>query len=322
MIWESAKYVWNAGIAQVATHGPHMMMTPEEYYAQAERVFVKETYDRLHPGSIIWINCQLLYKFCEEILPGLQVPVTLVVADGDNSFPSDCATNQEGHVFGTFDADALVGHPYIKHVFAQNCDYAGNYLHKVTHLPIGLDLHTVAYRNGGWREPQGSPANQCDQLDSIPRIPFADRLGRVFVDFHHSDTMHGGFRRYLQHGEDRKSIFEKILTSGMIDCTDFLKRSDLWERKAGYQFTVSPHGNGWDAHRTWEDLILGCVVIVKTSPLDPLYKDLPVVIVDDWDQITKKNLEHWAQLYFLNQNNFAWEKLTTDYWKEKIRRTS
>jgi len=318
MKWDSARYVWNAGIAQVATHGPHVMMSPEEYYAQAERVFVKQTYDRLLPGSIIWINCQLLYRFCEEVLPGLDVPVVLVIADGDNSFPSDCATNQEGHVFGTFDTDALVGHSCIKHVFAQNCDYDGSYPEKVTHIPIGLDLHTIAYRRGGWREPQATPEQQCEWLDTMVS---QRRLGktRICVDFHHSDTMHGGFRRYLQHGEDRKSIFEKLSSTGLIDHGDFLRRSELWQKKAEYVFTVSPHGNGMDCHRTWEDLLLGCFPIVKTSPLDPLYKDLPVIIVKDWDQVTRENLDAWLEKYSPFFYNHSWkEKLTTRYWRRLV----
>jgi hypothetical protein len=47
-------------------------------------------------------------------------------------------------------------------------------------------------------------------------------------------------------------------------------------------------------------LLLGSIPIVKTSPLDPLYKDLPVVIVKDWNECKNpKNLDLW------------WEKLKT-----------
>jgi hypothetical protein len=49
-----------------------------------------------------------------------------------------------------------------------------------------------------------------------------------------------------------------------------------------YAFVISPHGNGLDCHRTWEALCLGCIVIVKKSPIDTLYTDLPVLIIDNW----------------------------------------
>jgi len=51
-----------------------------------------------------------------------------------------------------------------------------------------------------------------------------------------------------------------------------LQRHDLWKKKTTYAFSVSPHGNGLDCYRTWEDLVLGCIVIVKTSVLDNCQK--------------------------------------------------
>jgi hypothetical protein len=57
------------------------------------------------------------------------------------------------------------------------------------------------------------------------------------------------------------------------------------------KFVVSPHGNGLDCHRTWEALYLGVIPIVKTSSLDQLYEDLPVLIVDDWSDVTREFLE-------------------------------
>ncbi len=37
--------------------------------------------------------------------------------------------------------------------------------------------------------------------------------------------------------------------------------------------------------------MLGNIVIVKRSSLDPLYEGLPVVIVDDWREISRENLQ-------------------------------
>ncbi len=57
-------------------------------------------------------------------------------------------------------------------------------------------------------------------------------------------------------------------------------------RQSEYAFVISPHGNGVDCHRTWEALALGCVPIVRTSPLDALYEGLPVLIVSNWCEVT------------------------------------
>ncbi len=99
----------------------------------------------------------------------------------------------------------------------------------------------------------------------------------------------------------------------------FLRRTELWKKKGGYAFSISPHGNGLDCHRTWEDLALGCIVIVKTSPLDPLYEGLPVVIVDDWNEITKENLYSWLSIYYDAHTNPEYrQRLTNKYWQQKI----
>jgi hypothetical protein len=40
---------------------------------------------------------------------------------------------------------------------------------------------------------------------------------------------------------------------------------------------------------------MGCIPIVKRSPIDYLYADLPVAIVDEWSQITALNLQRWLE---------------------------
>ena len=98
-----------------------------------------------------------------------------------------------------------------------------------------------------------------------------------------------------------------------------MSRKDLWEKKVQYLFSVSPHGIGLDCHRTWEDLLLGCIVIVKTSSLDPLYEGLPVVIVKDWNEISSANLNKWKNQYIplLYTKKYV-EKLTLKWWIDMI----
>src|ERR1700722_11865528 len=63
------------------------------------------------------------------------------------------------------------------------------------------------------------------------------------------------------------------------------------------KFVLSPQGNGLDCHRTWEALYMGCIPIVKNSLLNDLYEDLPVVIVDDWAEVTEEFLNaKWLEI--------------------------
>ena len=81
-------------------------------------------------------------------------------------------------------------------------------------------------------------------------------------------------------------------------------RKQTWETQRKYAFVISPHGNGYDCHRTWEALILGCIPVVKTSPLDVLFKDLPVLILKDWKELTKQLMEKTIQDFKNKYNEF------------------
>ena len=78
---------------------------------------------------------------------------------------------------------------------------------------------------------------------------------------------------------------------------------------------------GLDCFRTWECLFLDTIPIVKTSPLDALYRqeEFPVVVVNSYREVTTDNLRKWkAELEgrFTDQMK---RKLMNDYWLERIR---
>lgn len=83
------------------------------------------------------------------------------------------------------------------------------------------------------------------------------------------------------------------------------------------KFVVSPPGAGIDAFRTWEALLLGCYPIVKSSFLNSLYENLPVVIIKNWSEVTKEFLDN--KLEEFQKKEFDWQKIFAPYWFEKIR---
>ena len=85
---------------------------------------------------------------------------------------------------------------------------------------------------------------------------------------------------------------------------------------AQFCFVVSPEGNGLDCYRTWEALYLGCIPVVKSNSLNQLYENLPVVIVDDWHQVTREFLQE--QLDVIKNKKYEQEKLSIYYWFGRI----
>ena len=311
--WEITDFIWDAGLIALSDKGSEP--SPIQFFEHEYSLFFDpEPYKNIQSGDIVWLKCRFVAPFCDQILPKTKHPFVLIINDGDESFPSQC-----GLVTKRLE-DFLLDDRVI-HIFAQNCDLQEKHA-KITLLPIGLDFHTIAYKGqGGWGE-IGSPLEQEAQLKKILQTfaPTHLRKTGAFVDFQFSDSIRSGEqKRYLQFGEDRTTIFHRLLPTGLINHGKWMRRSELWKTKGKYAFSISPHGNGLDCHRTWEDLTLGCIVIVKTSSLDPLYEGLPVVIVQDWSEITLENMEQWKQLYKDAFTNPSYrEKLTHRYWMEKI----
>jgi hypothetical protein len=99
-----------------------------------------------------------------------------------------------------------------------------------------------------------------------------------------------------------------------------VKGLEFYKLIAQHKFVLSPRGRGLDCYRTYEALYLGTFPIVKTSPLDHLFKDLPVLIVDDWSDINLNLLERTYKDFTSpeRQNQFKFEKLYAAYWEKEF----
>ncbi len=303
------KYIWNLGIAMACDVTPFKNGLPYDYHTVVSEsvVRLKNYIKEIKEGDLIWLQSHKVANFYHNILPAINTSFILVINDGDAAFPSSYRK--------LFDVDALINDPRVICIFSQNAD---NISHKKIHgIPIGIDFHTLAHSQycACFRESQQSTEEQERVLEQVlANLPPTHlRINKAFVDFHLSN-------RGVFDGESRQSIFNQIYPTGLIDAAPArMPRHLLWQIKGQYAFSISPRGIGLDCHRTWEDLVLGCIVIVKTSPLDSLYKGLPVVIIKDWSEITESNLNKWLIQYGDAFTNPSYrEQLTHAYWMNII----
>jgi len=144
----------------------------------------------------------------------------------------------------------------------------------------------------------------------------AQRLPLAHADFHFNK------HKDMVWGDDRGSV-QRLLQDNpsVVFQRQKVRRIELWREKTRYAFVISPHGNGLDCHRTWESLVLGNIPIVKRSSLDPLYEGLPVVIIDDWREVTPQNLERWLATHSdAFERSEVLTRLTNQYWIDRARR--
>lgn len=89
----------------------------------------------------------------------------------------------------------------------------------------------------------------------------------------------------------------------------------LKDLKESY-FVFSPRGNGLDCHRTWEAILMGTIPILSTSNLDPLLEDLPVLVVNNWNEVNEEMLlKKWKEF---QDRDFNLDKLYIPYWRRYI----
>jgi len=84
-----------------------------------------------------------------------------------------------------------------------------------------------------------------------------------------------------------------------------------------HKFTLCPRGNGVDTHRIWEALYMGCIPIVIRNIVHKDWEDLPILWIDTWDCITEEFLT--TAYTSMLEHNYTFEKLTVQYWIDRIR---
>jgi hypothetical protein len=291
--------LWSKGIGHFCDFaGPGWYRCAPTESAQADTFFHRH-YAGAH--GLVWVRLSTLSRdaqrcdldtFARIVLPTIKAPFTLLTTDGDASVPTDLAKET---------VDRLLANPFLVSWYTQNCDGGDP---RIKPFPVGLDLHT--YRTFT------TPRAMVKQLETLrDRRNGESQPLKVFSDFSVSPG----------------SMQRRYLIDALHGCphVDFLERrvpqQAIWELYSQYPLVLSTEGNGLDCHRTWELLYLGCIVITKTSPLNPLYEGLPVIVVDDWGHVWDLDLleREVKKLKPLTERDYLWQRLRPQTYLKAIR---
>lgn len=259
----------------------------------------------------IYINMASLEFFCNNILPKVAAPIVLITGDSDIPLPNS--------KFNVTFIKRLLSHPMIKRWYCQNLCYETDNLHP---LPIGMDYHTLSFMER-WGEKKASSMAQEEQLVSIKdkSKPFWERKIQCYVNFkgcikHEDGTL-------VEYADIRQEAIDRIDPNLSFIDVKKVSRSESWTRQTEYAFVVSPPGNGLDCHRTWEALNLGCIPIIirvkftaESEWQFSCYDELPVLIVDKWEDITQDLLDKTITEF--REKEFNYDKLTLKYWVDEV----
>jgi len=216
----------------------------------------------------------------------------------------DCDENIPDEIFSSHD-DFLkfIESDKIIHWFSCNCVKTHA---KLTIIPIGVNYHSASFNDHRLYGKKSSPLEQEKNLIEIINNSklLKDREVKCYANFQFMMT------------EDRADAIKRIPKELVFYETQQINRNETWKEQSKYAFVISPEGNGIDCHRTWEALFLGCIPIVKTSQIITLFEDLPILIVNNWSDITEELLN--STLLDFSTKKFNTDKLTLKYWLDII----
>lgn len=249
----------------------------------------------------VYVCSDLLRWFVLNALPSIRHDFVLVSGDSDMSTPTEALKPTE--------IKTLMNNKHLLKWFAQNmlpCSHP-----KVVQMPIGLDYHTISNNPMcEWKmhDEETKPVLQEKILLELREKmkPFHERIPLIYVNF---TTTNDRF------GQRKQSMFQIPRNLLAVNLTN-TKRTNNWKNITQYSFVLSPFGMGMDCHRTWEALCLGAIPIVKTNVFKPMFDGLPVLIVNDWREITRELLDETIQRF--KTKEFKYEKLTLKYWIDMI----
>jgi hypothetical protein len=260
-------------------------------------------FNKLKDKCTLYVCSSAIYFFMKNYIDKINCKFILVSGDDDACCPRDMFTSREEFL-------KFIENEKIIHWFAQNNVKEHN---KITKIPIGLDYHTISssnYKSNNINEIQLTPIEQEKIILDIKNnsLPFWEREIKCYSNFH--------FVLENKYCYDRIHAIEKIPPELIFYEPTRSTKETGFINQSKYAFVVSPHGMGLDCHRTWEAISLGCIVIVKTSELDKLYEDLPVLIVNKWSDINIDLLKITIKNF--KDKIFKYEKILLEYWINKI----
>lgn len=224
-------------------------------------------------GSTIFVDNKKLKEFFHLYHPRITKPYILITHNADDDTPGE---------FGQYLNDSK-----LYAWFARNIDRPQT--NKLRAIPIGL-------ANEHWQH------HCCQIIDELRSGADRKRDYLVYCNIRVAS--------WPAEREPVRLLFEN--QPFVLYEKERVNERAYLERIAQAKCTLSPRGNGLDCYRTWEALYLGCIPVIKTSTLDPIFEDLPVIIIEDWKQVTKKFLE--GQYEKIKHGTYRLEKMYFDYW--------
>lgn len=287
-----------------AHHGT--LPQPDEYivHLREHSVSSGKYYDR--KGVVVFVDSNAVHDFLENHASRFAHPFVLVSGDSDTAMPETIEVAML--------ASDLIRRGQILHWYAMNCQLSIMPNH-YTCIPNGIsqwnhqrEAMQIVFEQGH---------GLVDGLRPRPRQPKKESPMAIMAFNVQTNPDERRPLWVMGCGAETNSSL-----TGLVECfyngTGSLgQQVELYKYLSTIKFVFSPHGAGLDCYRTYEALYLGSYPIVKTSSLDVLYENLPVLIVGEWSDVNEELLEATYERF--QQTTFDYTSLYREWWSQRFR---
>jgi len=263
--------------------------------------------DPLTLPKFIFVYCLKFKFFYNKIYPHIpnNHKYILIIADEDTTIPTQIDKRfPRDRVLTHAMWNHIVANTNIIHIFASHLDIPKT--DKYSPLPVGFNPHE--HRN-----------NDVDTLLLQPvDTDIMTRPLKICGCCRIRNGVQWEDRRIVKHLAN--TAWSEFSVWGPIPTNSFFKEIQK------YSFIFCPHGGGLDPNPKVFSAIYCCTIpiIKRFINCEILYKNLPVIFIDDWthENITLDQLQEWRNTltpYFSgDERKHVLEKLTADYWMKYI----
>lgn len=236
----------------------------------------------IRDGEVVFINSSLVEKYFDEVHKNSNARYILISHNSDQNI-------EEQHL--KFIDDKLI------RWYAQNVLVYHEKLHPI---PFGLD-NFLRYHTG---------------------IPNVIKKYSLAKKFNRKNRIIYGFS-IVTNPVEREKAYGFLASSQLTDKLKWTDNPDKYfDSITDYKFIAAPDGNGHDDPRRWESMYVKIVPIIIRSVSMDYFKslNLPLWIVDDWEELKGYTEDELAKKYDEIITSSSREALHMDVWLNKIRK--
>lgn len=156
--------------------------------------------------------------------------------------------------------------------------------------------------------PLGVAENTGQFMSDIKHVPVEEKDNLLYINWQNTTAERAELQKFYKIKNDQMPWVTYVDKPKPFE--------EYLEDLSKHLFVMCPQGNGPDCHRIYEAIYAGCIPIVKNSPAMRYLQDLPILMVDDWQQVSMTNLKNAYETIQTLELNY--DKVKLSYWKNEI----